>query len=356
MLVIDILFLSLWRTASSLMIPKLLSRFNMFLINMILTGKIIYMKRGIAVKTFGYVSGILAAVTFGSVSTIAKPVVSSVNPLLLSLLVYLIASATLSPIAIQRKNSHMLNVAKKEKRKKDYFLVVVIALAGGVIAPSLYFAGLQQTSASNATLLANSEIIFTVAIAIAFFEERLRAQGYVGTILVLAGVIITTTNLQIDGHALFSQEMYYGNLLILVSTLFWAIDNNLSKVVAQRIENVAKIVQLKGVIGGALLLVVVGTFNIPPGRIGVNQIIPIILLGSVGFGGSLYFFLEALKCIGTVRTVLLFSLSSVFGLLFAAVFLREQVSVYQMMAAVIILFGIYMINRKDVSQPVVGRV
>lgn len=96
------------------------------------------MKRGTAVKMFGYVSGTLAAVTFGSVSTIAKPVVSSVNPLLLSLLIYLIASATLSPIAIQRKNSLTLNVAKKEKRETDYFLVVVIALAGGVIAPSLY--------------------------------------------------------------------------------------------------------------------------------------------------------------------------------------------------------------------------
>lgn len=109
---------------------------------------------------------------------------------------------------------------------------------------------------------------------------------------VLAGVIITTTNLQIDNRVLFLREMYYRNLLIFVSTLFWALDNNLSKVVAQRIENVAKIVQLKGVIGGALSLVVVGTFNIPLCRIGVSQIIPIILLGSVGFGRSLYSFLK----------------------------------------------------------------
>jgi drug/metabolite transporter (DMT)-like permease len=134
----------------------------------------------------GYVFAISAALMFGSVSTLAKPVVSSVNPLLLSLLVYLITSATLAPIAYRRKDQQATTtIGKKGKRISDSLLIVAIALAGGVIAPSLYFAGLQQTSASDATLLANSEIIFTVAIAIAFFKERLRPLGYLAALLVL---------------------------------------------------------------------------------------------------------------------------------------------------------------------------
>jgi drug/metabolite transporter (DMT)-like permease len=70
------------------------------------------------------------------------------------------------------------------------------------------------------------------------------------------------------------------------------------------------------------------------------------VLGVIGFAASLYFFLQSLKRINTVRTVLIFSMSSIFGLVAASVFLQEQISWYQMMAAVIMIFGIYLMNRK----------
>lgn len=184
----------------------------------------------------------------------------------------------------------------------------------------------------------------------AFFKERLRPLGYLAVLLVLIGVIIVTTNLPFAGSsALFSPKTYYGNLLILGSALFWAIDNNISKIVAKRMHNVAKVAHLKCIIGGGILLLAVALFNIPIGEISQNQILPLVLLGSVGFGGSLYFFLEGLKRIGAVRATLLLSLSSVFGLVFAAIFVGERVSVYQMIAAAIILSGIYLVNRKESS-------
>jgi drug/metabolite transporter (DMT)-like permease len=91
----------------------------------------------------------------------------------------------------------------------------------------------------------------------------------------------------------------------------------------------------------------VALFNILIGGISRSQILPILLLGIGGFGVSLYFFLEGLKRIGTVRAVLLLSLSSVFGMVFAAIFLGEQVSIYQMIAATIMLCGIYIIDRRE---------
>ena len=50
-------------------------------------------------EKIGYICAILAAVMFGSVSTIAKPLASSVNPLLLASLVYLVSALVLTPIA-----------------------------------------------------------------------------------------------------------------------------------------------------------------------------------------------------------------------------------------------------------------
>jgi len=42
----------------------------------------------------GYISAIMGALLFGSVSTVAKPIVSNVNPLMLACFVYLINTCT----------------------------------------------------------------------------------------------------------------------------------------------------------------------------------------------------------------------------------------------------------------------
>jgi hypothetical protein len=40
-------------------------------------------------------------------------------------------------------------------KRKDYLLITAIALCGAVIAPTLYFFGLKQALASNASVLLN---------------------------------------------------------------------------------------------------------------------------------------------------------------------------------------------------------
>ncbi len=227
-------------------------------------------------------------------------------------------------------------------------LVIAIAAAGAAAAPTLYFAGLQTASAADSALLVNAEIIFTAAIAIAFFKERLRPLGYLAFVLVLTGVVIITTNLHFADAALFSAQTYYGDILILSSMLFWAIDNNISKLVVHRIS-AAKAVHLKSAIGGGALFAIAAFLGVPLAPITTNELLSVLLLGAAGFGASLYFFFEALKRIGTVRSIIILSTSSVFGLAFAVLFLGEQISGYQLLAAAIMLGGIYMINRKDAS-------
>lgn len=283
----------------------------------------------------GYLFAILAAIMFGSVSTLAKPVVSTVNPLLLSSMIYLIAAATLTPLA--QKQSFPAT-------KKNYLLILAISACGAIIAPSLFFVGLTHASASDAALIVNGEVFFSVLLAIAFFKERLGKIGYVSAALILAGMIIVTTDLNFSDLTL--QQIHYQDWLLVLSMLFWGMDNNLSRILAQKI-NVAKIAQIKSAIGGAILFgITVFGFGVPL-NVQISQIPPILVLGMVGFAASLYFFMQSLKRINTVRTVLIFSMSSVFGLTAASVFLQEQISWYQIIAAGIMIFGIYLMNRKE---------
>ena len=283
----------------------------------------------------GYVFAIVSAITFGSVSVLAKPLVSSVDPILLASLVYIISAITLSPFA-QKK--------KKNLTKRDLWLILSIATCGAVIAPSLYFVGLTHASASDAALIANGEIFFSVLLAVMFFRERLRVVGWVAILLVLAGMVIITTNLNFTDFTL--QQIHYKDMLLIISMLFWALDNNLSRYLAQKMD-VANIVQIKSAIGGVMLLAIALLVFRVDINLETEHIVPILVLGSVGFAASLFFFLQGLKRIGTVRTITIFSMSSVFGLVAASVFLAEQISWYQIMAAGIMILGIYLVNRKD---------
>lgn len=281
----------------------------------------------------GYTSALLASILFGSVPVIAKPVISDINVLLLSSIAYLIAALTFTPIA--RKTKTVLV-------KRDYIILVAISICGAAVAPYLYFLGLHQSSAADTSLLSNVEIMFTVLFGLLFFKERLRPVGFISVALVLLGVVIITTNLQISGSFL---HLNAGHFFILGSMVLWALDNNLSRIISTRIDT-ARLVQLKSVIGGLILLATVFLLGIPF-DIKISQIPQVILLSAVGFGGSLYFFLQSLKRIGTIRTIMIFSMASVFGLVFASVFLHEQISMYQTGAIAIMLTGIYMINRKE---------
>jgi len=283
----------------------------------------------------GYVFAIVSAITFGSVSVLAKPLVSSVDPILLASLVYIISAITLSPFA-QKK--------KKNLTKRDLLLILSIATCGAVIAPSLYFVGLTHASASDAALIANGEIFFSVLLAVMFFRERLRVVGWVAILLVLSGMVIITTNLNFTDFTL--QQIHYKDMLLILSMLFWGLDNNLSRYLAQKMD-VANIVQIKSAIGGVMLLAIALLVFRVDINLETDHIVPILVLGSVGFAASLFFFLQGLKRIGTVRTITIFSMSSVFGLVAASVFLAEQISWYQIMAAGIMILGIYLVNRKD---------
>ena len=285
----------------------------------------------------GYVSAIIAAILFGSVSTIAKPTLVSIHPILLGAFVYLLASLV-ATMLIKREKQNPSTTTVKDKG-----ILLAIAISGAVVGPLMFFAGLERSTASDSALLLNGEILFSVFLAILLFREKIPTVGYLAVALVIAGVVIVTTNMEFSFSAFDVQNV--GNLLIIGATMFWALDNNLSKILSAKLD-VARIVQIKSLMGGSILLLLVLLFQIPI-NIELEHIPNILLLGIAGFGASIFFFLHGLKRIGTVKTVMIFSTSSVFGLLFAALFLQEEISHFQVVAMAIIICGIYILYKKQ---------
>lgn len=284
----------------------------------------------------GYISAIVAAVLFGCVSTIGKPILSTVDPLLLSSIIYLIAGLFFTPSSVR---------VSSKVTKKYFFLIIISAISGAAIAPIVFFQGLRMSTAADTALLANGETVFSILFALLIFRERLRPVGYIAVTLILIGVLLVTTNL--DFHSsIFSLNI--GNVLVIFSTIIWGFDNNICKIISKQIH-ISRLIQLKALIGGTILIGTVIVSGIPF-NIHSEQIIPIILLGVFGFAISLYLYLHSIKRIGVIKASSLLSLSAVFGLIFALVFLRESIGMNQIIAILVMIFGIhlmYMYEKKN---------
>jgi drug/metabolite transporter (DMT)-like permease len=217
-------------------------------------------------KHIGYVSAIIAAILFGSVSTITKPVLEDLNALSVSSLTYIIAGLSLIPFvkfSVVNSNSNSNNTSettnntsnkrKWTNNKKSYFLLLLTSLCGAVIAPTLFFYGLSNTSASDSSILINGEVLFSILLAIVFFNEKLIQREILAITLVLVGIVILTTKMQFSSSNSFV-ELNIGNILIVGSTLFWALDNNISKILSKTIH-IPEIIVLKTLIGGLFLFI-----------------------------------------------------------------------------------------------------
>ena len=182
---------------------------------------------------------------------------------------------------------------------------------------------------------------FKPAGAFIFLNERCAKREYLGILMLLVGVIFVTTNGAFEKLSL--SENLLGNLLIIGACFFWGIDNNLSKFLSRK-RDIVLVTGLKCSVGGLALLSVsflLGfSFTIP-----LISIPYILFVGAFSIAFSILFFLFALRKIGSMRTGVIFSLSSLFGAALAFVLLGEVFTPIQLIAGLIMLLGIYVLYR-----------
>lgn len=297
---------------------------------------------------WGYVGAVTSAILFGISSTLNKIVLEKMNPLIVAGMIYFIAGVLLLAFHFSPVHKKILSLFKTPTQTetklltRDYKILTLVILCGSIIAPLLLLHGLNETTAINASLLLNTESLFTILLAFIFLGERGKQKDYLGVLLLLVGLAILTTNAEF--HRLTLTEQIYGNVLIIGACLFWGIDNNLSKFLSKK-RDIVMVTGLKCFIGGTALLAIsqiLGiSFSVP-----IASLPYLLTVGAFSIAFSILFFLFALREIGSMRTGVVFSTSSLFGAIFALAVLREPFSTIQLMAGIMMLYGVYIIYRK----------
>ncbi len=284
----------------------------------------------------------ISALLFGASSTLNKIALADVHPTVIAGMIYLIGGVLLFGIHFSPLSKRILALFETPgiERKitgEDYRILAFVILCGSVIAPLLLLNGLNQTTAVNTSLLLNAESLFTALIAFSFLKERGTKKEYLGIAMLLVGVLFVTTNGEFQKLTL--TENVVGNLLIVGACLFWGIDNNLSRFLSRK-RDIIMITGLKCFIGGLALLAVAFVLGVPF-SIPLISIPYLFSVGAFSIAFSILLFLFALRKIGSMRTGVIYSVSSLFGAVLAFLILNEPFSLIQLAAGVIMLLGIH---------------
>lgn len=293
-------------------------------------------------KKYGYYLIILSAALSALIHVVSKPMLENsetaieINPVVMAFLIYFIGGIFFTPLA--RKTSSISKFGKK-----DWMFMGAIGIAE-VSALITYFYGLTSATATNASIFSNSEIIFALVIAMLVFRERLRIKECIPFSMIVIGMIAIPIGGDLYQNGFNMTHMVTGDLLIILSGILYAIDITFCKYIGDRFD-ARRVTQIVSFVCAAFAISLIVVFQIPM-DIDLALMPGILVVSILGTGMSTLFFLMALKIIGTVRTVLLYSTTAVFGVIFSGLFLAETITVMDIISLALVMTGIFLLRNK----------
>ena len=290
----------------------------------------------------GYYFIIIAAALSALIHVISKPMLENsthsveINPIVMAFLIYFICGIFFTPLA---KKTHSVS----KFGKKDWMFMGIIGITE-VAALITYFYGLSTSTAVNASIFSNSEIIFALVIAMLVFKEKLRIKECIPFTMIIIGMMAIPIGNDLIHNNFTLGNMVTGDLLIIFSGFLYAVDITLCKYVGDRFD-VKRVTQIVSFVCAAAAISVIALFQIPM-DVDIAQLPGILVMSILGTGMSTLFFLVGLKLIGAVRTVLLYSTTSVFGVLFSGIILSEAITAMDIVSLVLVLTGIFLLRNR----------
>jgi drug/metabolite transporter (DMT)-like permease len=112
---------------------------------------------------------------------------------------------------------------------KEWLTLVLIGLIGGSVPFLLFFKGLAATSGASTSFIHKTLFIYVIVLAVLFLKEKINKNLVIGASLLLLGNMLL---LKIFNGFQFG----YGELFVLIATLFWAAEQIISKQALQNIS------------------------------------------------------------------------------------------------------------------------
>ena len=259
----------------------------------------------------GIFLAILAAAFYAVNSPLSKILLDYMPSTLMAGFLYIGAGMGMGAIALIRKLKKTENAEMKLTKKELPYAVAMILL--DIAAPICLLLGLKSTSAANASLLNNFEIVATAIIALAVFKEKISMRLWFGILFVTLSCAL------LSFEDIASLQFSFGSLFILVACVCWGFENNCTRKISSK--DPLQIVLLKGIFSG-LGSIVIGLM-IGERITALWSIFAVLGVGFVAYGLSIFFYVYAQRILGAARTSAYYAVAPFIGTLLSLAIFRE---------------------------------
>lgn len=289
----------------------------------------------------GIAFAILAAALYAINAPFSKILLEFMPPTLMAGFLYIGAGIGMIFIALMRKiKKYEAKELKLTKSELPYTIAMIVL---DIAAPICLLFGLNSTTAANASLLNNFEIVATAIIALMVFKEKISTRLWFGIFFVTLSCGI------LSFEDVSSLRFSYGSLFVLLAAICWGFENNCTRKISSK--DPLQIVLLKGIFSGIGSLII-GLF------IGERikelwSIVAVLCVGFVAYGLSIYFYVYAQRLLGAARTSAYYAVAPFIAAILSLIIFREIPDVTYFVALVLMIVGAWLSSQ---DKPLIRKV
>lgn len=262
-------------------------------------------------NTIGIFLACLAAALYAINSPFSKLLLDDMPSTLMAGFLYIGAGVGMGAVALYRKLRKRERTEEKITRADLPYTLAMIVL--DILAPIFLLLGLSFTTAANASLLNNFEIVATALIALMLFKEKISPRLWLGIGFVTASCAL------LSFEDISSLKFSLGSVFILLACLCWGVENNCTRRLSAK--DPLEIVLLKGIFSGfgsVTIGLVIGE------RIThLRSVFAVLAVGCVAYGFSIFVYVYAQRLLGAARTSAYYAIAPFIGVLLSLVIFRD---------------------------------
>ncbi|MDO5846463.1 MAG: DMT family transporter [Methanocorpusculum sp.] len=280
------------------------------------------------------VCAVLAAALFALSTPFSKLFLSEVSPLMMAAFLYLGAGFGMGGFWLVKRAAGVRSSEMPLGRADAPYAVLMILL--DIAAPISLMFGLTMTTAANASLLNNFEIVTTALIALMIFKEVISKRLWFAILLVTIASIL----LSVEDFSTITFSA--GSIFVLAACVFWGFENNCTRMMAEK--DPLEIVILKGIFSGAgaLLIAMFAGEALPAAGLALL----VLLLGFVSYGLSIFFYVYAQRTLGAAKTSTYYAIAPFLSVVFSLVIFHEMPHAVFLAALAVMGIGVYFASGK----------
>ena len=264
-----------------------------------------------AIRT-GILLAILAAALYSVNAPLSKLLLDYMPSTLMAGFLYLGAGVGMGAIALVRRAAKRERTESRLTGRELPYVIAMILL--DIAAPVCLLFGLASTTAANASLLNNFEIVATALIALVVFREKISARLWLGILFVTLSCAL------LSFEDIASLQFSYGSLFILLACVCWGFENNCTRKISSK--DPQQIVLLKGIFSGLGSLAIglaIGE------RVTVLwSVFAVLGIGFVAYGLSIFFYVYAQRYLGAARTSAYYAVAPFLGTALSLIIFRDM--------------------------------